>query len=433
MKILFLDTEPIRRGAQVFISELSSFLGQKGETCKVLYLYKIKNSDHKNLSNSDTKKVLEGDKASVFERIPGINPALMKRLIFELKEYSPDVIVCNGSRTLKYAAVAKLFYHKEARWIARWIDDAAFWNPNIVSKWIYENVIMSQFDGCIGVSQASLDSMIRHYNFKKPTQVIHRAFDPKKFQHAPSREEARRNLGFKESDEVLLFLGNLTSQKRPDRFIEIVQKLAQTRPNLKALLVGDGPLRKELEGELLKDNYQSSKIEEGNQSADTQETSDENSSDSQPPSSVNQHPTSDTRHPTCDTRHPTPDTRHQTPTISFTGYQQDVSAYLAAADILLLTSDTEGLPGVVLEAAYFAVPTVATEVGGIAECLIDGETGVLVSDRSVTQFCKRLNHLLDHPAERVRMGESAQIFTDKNFKMERVARQYVDFFKQLLQ
>src|SRR5690606_29417744 len=85
-------------------------------------------------------------------------------------------------------------------------------------------------------------------------------------------------------------------------------------------------------------------------------------------SSNNQQPTSNILPPTSNFQPPTSN-------LFFHGYQQDVSPYLAAADILVLTSDTEGLPGVVLEAAHFSVPTVASEVGGIKECLINGKTG----------------------------------------------------------
>jgi glycosyltransferase involved in cell wall biosynthesis len=229
-------------------------------------------------------------------------------------------------------------------------------------------------DASIGVSQASLDSMIRHYNFQKPTIVIHRVFDPEKFSNAPNRSKARQELGLEEKDEVLLFLGNLTAQKRPDRFIEIVSQLTKSRPNLKALIVGDGDLGSSVKSQI-------SNLE---------------------------------------------------PQISLTGYQQDVSPYLAATDILVLTSDTEGLPGVVLEAAYFEVPTVATEVGGIKECLIDGETGYLIPDRSVSQFCEKINFLLDHPQDRKAKGAKAKTFTSQNFQMDKVAEQYLDFFRTLL-
>src|SRR5690606_992105 len=156
-------------------------------------------------------------------------------------------------------------------------------------------------------------------------------------------------LGLKDSDELLLFLGNLTSQKRPDRFIQIIQELAKTRPNIRGLLVGDGGMRKELEYQVSGIKYQ----EKGNEGVGIRTKRQEARREKQETSSES----------------------HESIVrgfISFEGYQSDVSPFLAAADLLVLTSDTEGLPGVILEAAYFSVPAVATDVGGIRECLVDG-------------------------------------------------------------
>lgn len=423
MKILFIDTEPIRRGAQIFISELSSFLMQSGEQTKIIYMYQNpKDSDTASLPHNSI--FLGGDKHSALEKVPGLNPVLVRKLLKEVKAYSPDIIVSNGSRTLKYSALLRQLYKGDTKWIARWIDDAMYWNPSIASKWIYRNLIISQFDAAIGVSQVSLDSMIRHYGFKKPTKVIHRVFDPNKFKNSPSREVARSNLGLSETDEVLLFIGNLTTQKRPDRFLEIVKILAKTRPSLKALIVGDGPLRKELEKEVLS-------IENQEWREKNQEASSEESSVFCLPSSVSPHPTPVGR-AGLNIGHRTSDIGHRASNFFFLGYQQDVSPYLAAADILILTSDTEGLPGVVLEAAHFEVPTIATKVGGISECLIDGKTGFLIPDRSIVAFSQKINQVLNNTNQRIQLGKNAKKFISQHFRMDQVAKQYLDFFQQII-
>jgi glycosyltransferase involved in cell wall biosynthesis len=53
--------------------------------------------------------------------------------------------------------------------------------------------------------------------------------------------------------------------------------------------------------------------------------------------------------------------------IEFLGFRDDATSLLAAADVLLLTSDSEGIPTTLLEAASIGVPAVCTEVGGIPE------------------------------------------------------------------
>lgn len=391
-RILILDTSPIRRGAQVFAQELALSLKSKGYEVRRVYLFFADQSMSVSLEEND--KVLPFSEISSFEKFPTFQLRILRKLKSEIESFKPQIILCNGSKTLKYGAWLKVFgLTRKSKVVGRFIDDAVFWNGKGVKKWAY-SYWLSQLDGMVSVSQASSDSIIQHYNFQKPNTVIHRVFDPKKFENAPCREEARKLLGIVEQDEVLLFLGNLTSQKRPDRFIEIVSHLSKSRPNLKALIVGDGPMKKDLE-------YQVSSIKRHEHESGAHGFEKSN-------------------------------VLHLASCVFFAGYQQDVAPYLAASDLLILTSDTEGLPGVVLEAAHFAVPTVSTEVGGIKECLIDGETGILIPDRSVSGFCDKINFLLDQPETRKSTGSKAKTFVAQNFRMDQVAEQYLDFFRSLL-
>src|SRR5207248_10503759 len=61
-----------------------------------------------------------------------------------------------------------------------------------------------------------------------------------------------------------------------------------------------------------------------------------------------------------------------------TGLTRDMTSVYAATDLLMLTSDTEGTPHVVLEAMGSHIPVVATKVGGIPEFIRSGEHGLLV-------------------------------------------------------
>lgn len=395
MRILILDTSPLRRGAQVFGFELAEQLRTLGMEVSRVYLFQSNQMEILPLSTRD--EILPFEEKSRLEKIPSIQPRLLKKVKEKIKSFQPEVILCNGSKTLKYGAWLRLLnLAGQAKIIGRFIDDAEFWNPGGLKKWIYSFWI-NRLDGIVGVSQHSLDSVLKHYSYKKPNRVIHRTFDYKKYDTAPSRNSARATLGLNQEDEVLLFLGNLTAQKRPDRFLEIVSHLSKSRPKLNALIVGDGLLRKELE----------EKVAEEKQEA-RRKRQEEN---------LNSEKSNVLYLASC---------------FFFTGYQQDVSAYLAAADLLILTSDTEGLPGVVLEAAHFRVPTVATDVGGINECLINGETGFLIPDRSVEGFCGKINFLLDNSEFRSQMGQKARSFISQHFQMDQVANQYLNFFSSLI-
>jgi glycosyltransferase involved in cell wall biosynthesis len=92
----------------------------------------------------------------------------------------------------------------------------------------------------------------------------------------------------------------------------------------------------------------------------------------------------------------------------FAGYRDDVAALLAGCDVFCLPSLAEGLPLVVLEAMLQARPVVATPVGGTAELVVDGETGVLVPPGDAGALAHALSDLLADPARARRMGDAGR-------------------------
>lgn len=76
------------------------------------------------------------------------------------------------------------------------------------------------------------------------------------------------------------------------------------------------------------------------------------------------------------------------------GQVENVADYLAAMDLFWLTSRTEGLPNVLIEAQFSGVPIAAFDVGGIGETFIDGETGILVPPDDIASLAERSLALL---------------------------------------
>ena len=90
--------------------------------------------------------------------------------------------------------------------------------------------------------------------------------------------------------------------------------------------------------------------------------------------------------------------------VRFTGFRPDVARCLAAADVTVLPSLHEGLGVAALEAMAAARPVVASRVGGLAEVLVDGETGSLVPPRDADALAAALRALAVAPDLRARMG-----------------------------
>jgi glycosyltransferase involved in cell wall biosynthesis len=373
MRILILDTRPLRRGAQIFAHDLSNGLKDLGFEVKKIYLYKIQNADLLTLNPQD--EILGGYDRHIFEKIPTVHPFLLWKLIRRIRIWNPDLILLNGSRTLKYSAAARPYLDKRIKIIYRVIDSVVFWNDKPYKQFYYRRLIIPHIDAAIGVSSAALNDMKFLHKFNKPSVVIHRAIDPKNFLSTPDRNRCRELFELDAKTKVLVFLGNLTVQKRPDRFVAILKRVKQSYPDVKAWIVGDGILMKDIK-ELVIDE----------ELADT---------------------------------------------VTFWGFQDNVGKFLSAADVLLLTSDTEGLPGVVLEAAYFRVPSVSSDVGGIKECINDGESGYIVSKENIDEFAAKVIRLLANDEHREEIGRAAFQKVIGSFTIGRITEKYVNFFSEI--
>ena len=90
-------------------------------------------------------------------------------------------------------------------------------------------------------------------------------------------------------------------------------------------------------------------------------------------------------------------------------------------------------PGVavVLEAGYMGLPVVATRVGGLPECVQDGEGGILVDPDSQEELVEATKSLILSPELRMKMGTRAQGWVRENQMIEHVADRYIEFYRRI--
>ena len=121
--------------------------------------------------------------------------------------------------------------------------------------------------------------------------------------------------------------------------------------------------------------------------------------------------------------------------IKFTGpvNHEDIPLWISASDILVLPSLSEGRPNVILEALACEVPVVATDVGGIPELMVDGETGYLVPPKSPDELSRKINKLLDDKNRREKMGKfGRKCIIQRGLTWEAHAKTTVDIYQELL-
>ncbi len=118
--------------------------------------------------------------------------------------------------------------------------------------------------------------------------------------------------------------------------------------------------------------------------------------------------------------------------IDVLGSVPDVLPHLAWADTLLLTSHTEGLPGVPLEAGAAGVPTVAYDVGGTAETVIDGETGRIVAPGDHPAAVAALIAMAENRERTAAWGDAARRMVSARFTLEGAVQRYIDLLEDEL-
>lgn len=118
--------------------------------------------------------------------------------------------------------------------------------------------------------------------------------------------------------------------------------------------------------------------------------------------------------------------------VTFLGFRSDVPRLLAAADLLAIASQREGLPNVALEAMAARRPVIATAVAGTPELVRDGETGLLVPPGAPDALAGALTALAADPVRRRRMGERGRRRVEEWFDASRALDRWEDYLQRLM-
>jgi len=114
------------------------------------------------------------------------------------------------------------------------------------------------------------------------------------------------------------------------------------------------------------------------------------------------------------------------------GLRSDVSAILAAADLFVLPSLSEGLPLALLEAMFAGCPIVATDVGQVRVALDEGAAGILVEPASSAALADGITRLLSDPSEARRLGHVAARRAAGEYDVSRMVQRYAAIYSQAM-
>jgi glycosyltransferase involved in cell wall biosynthesis len=352
-RILILVTSNQRRGAEVFGESLAEHLRARDWDSTLMCLW-------------------EGDGPAVAAAPVTAGPAAPSRLswraAFRLarKMTQFDVVLANGSATLFHVFLASRMVLRRPAMVYSSIGEPVYWARSRLRRRI-QRWVLSRFDLVTGVSEETRRQLIETIGL-----------DRERVLHAPTGVAEMTVPGGSPVSPALrvAFIGSLTHEKRPDLMIDVLEELQSQ--HWSARIVGDGPLRGEVERRLAASDRLRDKVE-------------------------------------------------------VIGPLSSVVDVLSWATCLVQTSESEGLPGVVMEAAAAGRPAVAFDVGGTRELVHDGVTGRLVPFGDVTGMAAMLDELAGEPARAHEMGAKARELVVQEYTLDKAVDGYVAAFEKALE
>jgi L-malate glycosyltransferase len=227
-------------------------------------------------------------------------------------------------------------------------------------------------DAVTTVSAFLRDETRRLLGFERPIDVIHNFFSPRPPQR--SREEVRRELGIG-SEAMVLHCSNLRPLKRIDLLLETAARIRPVDSFKLVILAGDSfaPFVGDVRRLGIADR------------------------------------------------------------VIVREKVNDIEDYLRAADIGLFTSDSESFCLSILEAMYFACPSVSTRVGGIPEVIDDNRTGLLADAGDADALARAVENLIQDSPRRISMGRAAQRTAQERFSAKTIVPQYEALYRRVCQ
>lgn len=122
---------------------------------------------------------------------------------------------------------------------------------------------------------------------------------------------------------------------------------------------------------------------------------------------------------------------HLTDKITFCGGSTNIVENLSNADIMLNFSDSESLSRITMEALYFGVPIIATNVGGTNEMIVDGWNGLLVEPKNIEQMTEALTLLISDENKRDSFSKNGQEYIRAKFNRDVLTEQLRKIYSSL--
>lgn len=289
------------------------------------------------------------------DQLDRMNLDVAASLLRALRDSDYDLILANGSATLRYVATVGRLAVRRRRLGYMAIGDPSYWARTRLARFRMR-VLLRSVGWILAVSEASAGQIKAIAGADVDVDVVMSGV-PSSFLEI--------DRGPRGGPLHVVVIGSLTREKDPEAAVEV---LATSEAHVRLRFVGTGPLEDRVRA-LAEKLGVSDRVE-------------------------------------------------------IVGARSDIASDLSWAHVLLLTSRTEGLPGVVLEAGAACLPTLAFDVGGTREIVHDRSTGRLLPPGDIEGLAKALAELAEFENLRGQWGENAKAMVQTSFLMEHAADRY---------
>jgi len=261
-----------------------------------------------------------------------------------------------------------------ANLVERWFD------VNPMQLCVYKKIqskTEKTFDHFICVSDYLADHLIRQHGLDRTKiNTIYNGVDLDYYEGTPDYPKIKNE--FLQRGERILIgaVGRLAAEKGLEYLLTAIPKVLKRFPEARLLLVGDGPLRTDLERIVIDLDL--------------------------------------------------------TGKVTFVGFRSDIKEILSSLDILVLPSLLEGFPMIILEAMAMAKPIVASDIPGIREQIIDGKNGILVPIKDSNTLAAAIINILADRKAAENVGLAARKTVDEKFSIERMVAETESLYLSLL-
>jgi L-malate glycosyltransferase len=355
-------------GAEVLATRLGRQLRQE---CRFIYVC----LDEEGTMAEDLRA--EGFAVQVLGRREGLDWHCALRLAKIFDEERVDLVHAHQYGPFFYAMLARLLERRPAVLFTehgRHFPDFPRPKRKMVNR-----LLLESRDRVVGVGQAVRLAVIRNEGIPAArVGMIYNGIDapPVGETNGFDRNAVLNELGCRQGDFVILQVARLDYLKDHATAVRMMKRLVIDFPNAKLLLVGDG-----VEKQAIKQLIEAHGVGEN---------------------------------------------------VRLLGLRQDIGRLLKAADLFLLTSISEGIPLTVIEAMAAGLPVVATRVGGMAEVVVHGETGLLGPSGDDAAMAALVDQLVRNEELRRQMGLRGQMRARSEFSESRMHARYLDLYREML-